>query len=404
MNILFLSLFSFHSINDRGIYPDLLREFKKNHHIIYILSPIEKSLDKKELIICEENLRIVRVATGKIQKTNIIQKGINTLLIEKRFIKAIRKNFSTVRFDLVLYTTPPITFANVVKYIKKRDNAKTYLMLKDIFPQNAVDIGMMSSTGFMSLPYRYFRVKEKKLYAISDRIGCMSPANETFIIAHNPEIPVEKVKLCPNCIEVHDLSLTSSERDKIRKKYELPLDKKIFVYGGNLGKPQGISFIIKCLKTQIDNPNVFFLIIGSGTEYGKLQGFFDENRPCNMRLLGKMSKEDYDNMIVSCDIGLIFLDHKFKIPNFPSRILSYMQAGLPVLACTDPNTDIGRIIVEGGFGWWCESDDVEKFVEIVEKIINENLRAIGKKGFQYLNKHWNVKEQYFQIIKEIGMI
>ena len=150
--------------------------------------------------------------------------------------------------------------------MKKRDGAKTYLLLKDIFPQNAVDLGMMSKSGIKGLIYRVFRKKEKKLYRISDYIGCMSQANVDYVLKHNPDINPEKVEICSNSVEVVDMSVDEKTRDEIRRKYDIPLDKKIFVYGGNLGKPQGIDFMIECLKSQEKNDAVFFLIVGHGTE------------------------------------------------------------------------------------------------------------------------------------------
>ncbi len=400
MNILFFSLREFKSINEHHINPDLLREFIKSGHKVNILTPVEKLSIHESDIINESKSYIVKVKTGRIQKTNIIEKGINTVLIEPRFKRAVKKYFKDIKFDLVLYPTPPITFANVVKYVKKRDDAKSYLMLKDIFPQNAVDIGMLSTRGLKGIIYKYFRQKEKKLYAVSDRIGCMSPANVEYILKHNPEIPPEKVEICPNSIEVRDLSLTDDEKIDMRKKYGLPIDKKIFVYGGNLGKPQGVPFIIECLESQIDNTDAFFLIVGSGTEYGKLDDFFEQSKPTNMKLMRSIPKDEYDRMIAACDVGMIFLDHRFTIPNFPSRLLSYMQARLPVLACTDPNTDIGKIIVDGGFGWWCESDDVQTFNNILEKVITADLDILGQNGFEYLKREYSVCNTYRTIIKQ----
>ena len=401
MNVIFLSLSNFVSIQYHHIYPDLLREFIKNGHSVYILSPVEQMNKTENPIIQESGAKIVKVKTGRIQKTNIIEKGINTILIELRFKRAVKKYFKDIKFDLVLYPTPPITFTNVVKYVKKRDGAKTYLMLKDIFPQNAVDIGMLSKTGLKGIIYRYFRRKEKKLYAVSDRIGCMSPANVEYLLKHNPEIPPEKVEICPNSIEVRDLSLTAEEKMGMRKKYGLPIDKKIFVYGGNLGKPQGVPFIIECLKSQTENQDAYFLIVGSGTEFGKLEDFFEQFKPTNMKLMKSLPKDDYDRMIAACDVGMIFLDHRFMIPNFPSRLLSYMQAKLPVLACTDPNTDIGKIIVDGGFGWWCESDRVSEFSKVVNIAINEDTCKLSECSYNYLLNNYNSQDEYEIINRNI---
>lgn len=399
MNVLFLSLASIVSLDSKGIYTDLLREFIKNGHSVYILSPVEQMKKNENSVIQEPGVQIVKVKTGRIQKTNIIEKGINTVLIEPRFHRAIKKYFKDIKFDIVLYPTPPITFTNVVEYIKKHDDARSYLMLKDIFPQNAVDIGMLSTKGLKGLVYKYFRHKEKKLYAVSDHIGCMSPANVDYLLKHNPEIPREKVEICPNSIEVQDLSLTGEEKNNMREKYGLPIDQKIFVYGGNLGKPQGIPFILECLKSQMGNPDAFFLIVGSGTEYSKLEDFFNKWKPANMKLMKSLPKDDYDRMIAACDVGMIFLDHRFTIPNFPSRLLSYMQAKLPVLACTDPNTDIGKIIVDGGFGWWCESNDWKQFHNLIQEIKITDITILGMKAYEYLKKYYVVDNVYRKLIE-----
>ena len=157
MNVLFLSLGRYWTIKESEGYTDLLREFIRHGDKVYILSPTERREGKETQLIQEENSVILKVKTGNIQKTNFIEKGISTVMIESQFLNAVKKYFSNVHFDLVLYPTPPITFVKVVEYVKKRDNAKTYLLLKDIFPQNAVDIGIMTTAGVKGLLYKYFR-------------------------------------------------------------------------------------------------------------------------------------------------------------------------------------------------------------------------------------------------------
>lgn len=297
MNVLFLSLLDFNSIEEHNIYSDLLREFVKYGHNVYAVSPVERRLNLETYIVSEENVRILKLRIGNIQKTNVIEKGLSTLMVGRQYIEGVKRYFKGIRFDLVLYPTPPITLAGVVKYIKKRDKATTYLMLKDIFPQNAVDMQMLSKTGIKGVLYRYFRKKEKTLYAISDYIGCMSQANVDYVLRHNPEIDAKRVEICPNSIEAQEIRISDSERTELRRKYQIPLKKTVFVYGGNLGKPQGIPFLIDCLKTQLDNPEAFFLIVGNGTEFEKLKTFFDEYRPENMRLIKTLPREDYDRCL-----------------------------------------------------------------------------------------------------------
>lgn len=400
MNILFLTTGRMENIESRSLYPDLLRVFRDNGHNVYTVSTLERRVGRKTEFVEENGVYALRVKIGNLTKTNIVEKGITTLLIEVKFKNALIKYLSDIKFDLVLYSTPPITLAGVVKYIKKRDNAKSYLLLKDIFPQNAVDIGMMTKTGVKSIIYKVFRRKEKQLYKLSDYIGCMSQANVDYVIRNNPEIVPEKVHTCPNSIEIRPKP-KNDNKEEIRRKYGIPLNKTVFVYGGNLGKPQDIPFIIECLKANEKYDDRFFVICGTGTEYPKLKKYIDESAPKNVLLINGLAKDEYESFVGCCDVGLIFLDHRFTIPNFPSRLLSYMQNGMPVLACTDPNTDIGKVITEGNFGWWCESDSAESFEAAVNQAIKSDLKALGDNSFKYLNEHFSVSESYNIILKSI---
>ncbi len=396
MNILFLTLLEFESIKERNLYTDLLREFEKNGHRIFVVSPIERKHKLKTHIVNDANATILRLKIGNIQKTNLIEKGITTLTIESVFAAGIKKYFKDIKFDLVMYSTPPITFSKAVDFVKKRDGAKTYLLLKDINPQNSVDLGMLSKTGLKGIIYKVFRRKEKKLYAVSDRIGCMSQANVDYVIRHNPEVDAKTVEVCPNSVEPVDMSATDEQRKELREKYGLPLDKKVFVYGGNLGKPQGIDFLIQCLDKAKDT-GAFFLIVGDGTEYHKLESYMDERKPQHVMVMKRLPKEDYDKMIGSCDVGMIFLDYRFTIPNYPSRLLSYLQAGIPVLCVTDKATDIGDFVKQNDIGDYCFSNDAEAFALKVNELSNAEFEK--EKVHQVLKDNYDVKDSYRIILR-----
>lgn len=405
MNVLFLSIgdVSFLNMSEHGVYTDLVRKIQENGHDVYVVTCKERRHGAETKLSVEAGIHVLRVKILNITKTNIIEKGISTVSIGRTFKRSINKFFPDVKFDMVLYSTPPITLAGVIQYIKKRDGARTYLLLKDIFPQNAVDIGMMKKTGLKGLLYKYFRSKEKKLYALSDKIGCMSPANVDYVLKNNPDVSNEKVEVCPNCIEPIDMSISDDGRTDIRNKYEIPLDKKVFVYGGNLGKPQGIPFLIECLKSQKNNEQAYFLIVGDGTEYGMLEAYVNEDKPQNVKLMKRLPREDYDHMVAACDVGMIFLDNRFTIPNFPSRLLSYMQAKLPVLCVTDKNTDIGTIAEDNGFGRWCESVDVEAFENNVEAMLSLDLIEMGNRSWEYMSKNYNIDICYEIIAKSTNL-
>lgn len=264
MNLLYLTMGSVTDINAGGVHTDFLRKFRDEGHNVYLVSPRERRMGLPTSLKEQEGIKILGVRTLNVTCANVVEKGLGQVSIELLFKRAIRKYFRGVKFDIIAYATPPITFVGAIKYVKKLNpQAMTYLLLKDIFPQNAVDLGMLKNglevrgEGLGKLPvnfvkymlHRGFRRKEKELYRISDWIGCMSPANVKYVIEHNPEVDSGKVEVCPNTFAVPAKGFAHDNDDdnfvRIRQKYGLPVDKPVFFYGGNLGQPQGIPFLIK---------------------------------------------------------------------------------------------------------------------------------------------------------------
>jgi glycosyltransferase involved in cell wall biosynthesis len=398
MNILFLSISKIKKISERGIYTDLIREFRNRGNNVYVVSPRERRYKKRTEFSNEEGINILRIKTGNITKINLIEKGISTLLIEKQFLYGIKKYFNNIVFDLIIYSTPPVTFEKIVQYVKERDNARSYLILKDIFPQNAVDLGLLKKGGLI---YRHFRKKEINLYKLSDFIGCMSQANVDYIIRNNPFLEQFNIEVCPNSIEpIDNVVIEKKEKNKIRENYCIPKDTIVLIYGGNLGKPQCIDFLIKILKSNKNREDIYFLIIGSGTEYLKLKNHIDKNGYMNAKLYPYLPKEEYDELVPACDVGLILLDPRFTIPNFPSRLLTYMEFSMPVIAATDVNTDLGKIIMEGEFGYWCECGDINGFNKILGKLCTNSqlLLWMGKKARDYFDRNYIISKAYDIIV------
>ena len=404
MNVIFLTMSCITDVTQRDIYPDLMKKFRDSGHNVYIVTPRERRMGVNTNMVFENGVHILGVKTLNIQKCSIVEKGLGQILIEKQFKKAIKKQLGNINFQLVLYSTPPITFPKVISFLKRKSpDAKTYLLLKDIFPQNAVDLGMMSKTGFKSSIYSYFRNKEQKLYKLSDTIGCMSPANVEYLLSHNTTLSVSNVEVAPNSLELSERNIEPGQEKAeyyyIRKKYDLPTDRPIFIYGGNLGKPQGIGYLVRCLEAIKNRQDCYFVVVGSGTDFNLISDWYNRNKDKNVKLMNFLPKEDYDMLVRYCDVGLIFLDHRFTIPNYPSRLLSYLEYKMPVICATDPNTDIGRIAEENGYGYWCESVKPDDFTALVDKMLSSDIKAMGEKGYQFLKENYLVDNTYNAIMK-----
>lgn len=395
----------FANIEARGIYTDLMRKFRDEGHEVYIIHPNERRTGRPTEVKNKGRIHCLGVRTLNVTKTNVVEKGIGQLMLESQFKRALKRFFGGVKFDVILYSTPPITFNNVIKYAKKASGGKalTYLLLKDIFPQNAVDMGMLSKTGVKGVLYNIFRRKEEELYRISDYIGCMSPANVRYVLDHNPEVDSEKVEVAPNSYDVDSSSCNPQKEEiaEIRKKYEIPTDKPVLIYGGNLGIPQGIPFLMECMEANADREDCHFVIVGSGTYYQRLAEWYKKRKPKAVTVMKGLPKADYDKLVSTCQVGLIFLDYRFTIPNFPSRLLSYLEYKMPIIACTDPNCDTGIIARENGFGMYTPSNDVKAFTHAVDSMLGSDIKAMGERGYEFLMANYLVEHTYKAIMKHI---
>ena len=399
MNILFLTMSRISDISEHDIYQDLMRSFVNEGHSVYVVTPVESRYNKPTTVFDSFGCKILRVKIGNQSNCGNIEKGISLLTLRYYYIKAIKKHLKGIDFDLLLYSTPPITVMPIVKKFKNKFGCVTYLMLKDIFPQNAVDLGVIKENGLIN---RFFCGQEKKLYKYSDYIGCMSPANIEYLKS-NKSICGTKVELCPNAVDpVPYVPVKQKEKETIRKKYGIPDGKILMVYGGNIGRPQGIPSLAECLKAADYRDDFYFFIAGEGTEYSYLQEFLKANGLKNTKLISRLPRKEYFEIVKAADVGLISLDKHFTIPNFPSRLLPYMEYSLPVFCVTDSATDVGDICEANGFGWKCLSGDVQGFMSALEAISHSDLPEMGQKARSYLESNYTASRCHDTILEKLN--
>lgn len=381
MKVLYISTVFPKEEENSTIYTDLVEELVKKGNKITVIT-IEKNLKPFQYKIIKERGAVVfRCGILPIYNVNFLFKGMGIIFLSL-FLERIIRKINISSFDLLLYETPPITLGNIVKKIKK-DNIKSFLMLKDIFPQNAVDIGLMKKESFI---FKYFKRKEKLLYEVSDYIGCMSKSNMEYVIKNNPEIQKEKVYYFPN-----------TKKDTGNGKVNFNKEKLQFVYGGNMGLPQGVLNIAPAISYFKNEENIEFIFVGRGTEWNKINEYFKEQK--NVKVLESLSRKEYEKLLLSCDAGFIFLDSRFTIPNYPSRTLAYLEKGIPIIAATDKNTDIKDLILENNVGLWSCSDDINSLIDNI-KIMKENIEK--RKEFSKNARELFLKE--FQVEKSVDLL
>lgn len=379
------------------LYSDLMHEFRNRGHKVFVIAP---ALEQKNSELSNESgIQVLRVPTMKLFGTGKITKGISNLLLPFQFKRALKKHKVALDFDLIIMPTPPITLIDVGLWLKKQTKANLYLILRDIFPQNAVDLKMMKPSGII---YNYFRGKEIELYKGSDSIGCMSQANIDYVRDHNPYLDAAKLHLLPNWEKVHEVSTSESEEDKIRTKFNLK-NKFVVIFGGNLGLPQKMENVIDLARECVAYEDIVFFLVGRGTQKNKISAMISDLKLSNVILKDGLPRYDYNNILNIADVGLISLSEDFTIPNFPSKVTSYFSLHKPVLASIDLSTDFGVMLEENKCGLWSEAGDTKAFKNnLIRLYKDEKLRSeFGKNGYNYLINNLLPEHAYEIVISHI---
>lgn len=402
MNVLFITIDNVVSFNSRSIYIDLVNKFRREGHYVTVVSVCEKRDQKPDMPKRFEVAKgeVLKVFSPNVTKvSNYLMKGISLVYLNVLFKEAVNRAIKERHYDLVLYGSPPVTVYGAVELVKKRQGSYSYLLLKDIWPYDSVFGGVLSTKGWKGIAFNILKNMARRLYKVSDTIGCMSPANIKFLTENEPKLDKSKIEVNPNSVEPYGVKLSEENIINVRQKYGLPTDKVIFLYGGNLGIPQGIDFALEAIKEARTVKNAFFVFVGGGTAKDLVEKAKETDDYQNLIFIPPMPKDEYDQFVYACDVGLIFLNHNCLAPNYPSRLLSYMEAGLPVLCATDSYTDVGKIAVENDYGLSCESNEISDFVAHVNTFMDKMVRdRMGRNAEEYFHKYYTVDSSYQIII------
>lgn len=390
MKILFVTSDYLRPEKGSNIYTDLAESLNRNNHIVKVVVAEEKKNIKKTELFEENGVTVLRVKTGNLYEIGFVEKAITFLTISKDLKKGIKEYFSNESFDLILFQSPPLTLYEVVKWAMKKYNAKSYLMMKDIFPQNGLDIGLYTK---WHPAYLYFKMKEKKLYDISSKIGCMSEGNIKYLVEHNPKLDSNKFEMFKNTVKVSNIKITDDEKNNIRNKYGIKKEDVVAIFGGNFGKPQGLDFLLDVIDYYKNKENVKFILIGRGTEKNRIFSEIKSKEYKNVLTFDFIPRKDYEKLTRACDIGLIFLDNRFTIPNYPSKTLSYLECSLPIMAAIDKSTDYGEMLVSVNCGYYVENGDILEYTKYFDKLINDKTlrKTMGENGRKYFETECNVE-------------
>ena len=340
---------------------DLALEFSAQGHDVTVLVP-DSDLDSGWQVDYWQGIRVARFRAQKIRDVGYVRRTFGEFFLPYIMLRNLRKSpLSEEIFDGVAWYSPSIFLGPVVAYIKKKSHCPSYLILRDIFPEWAVDLGLMRK----GLIYRFFSSVANYQYSLADVIGVQSSGNLSYF-EDRREGGERRVEVLNNW-----LANTVKIPCSIQIKNTSLAGRKIFVYAGNMGVAQALDVFIQLAQRLESRTDIGFVFVGRGSHVPKLREKVASLRLSNTLFFDEIEPDEIPGLYEQCDIGLVALDPRHKSHNIPGKFLSYLQVGLPVLASVNHGNDIISLINTYSIGYACSNWNVDSLVEGAHALLDE---------------------------------
>lgn len=347
---------------------DLAREIALQGHFLTIILP---AADLKELWNLEsaDGFQILRLKAPQTKGINYVARTIGEFLMPFVMYWHLKKSpLTNEKWSGLIWYSPSIFLGFFTKFLKKKSKCNAYLIVRDIFPEWAVDLGLIKYRG---LPYYFFLAIARYQYSIANIIGVQTMGNLSYF-KNWMRKSNRRLEVLQNWLGKPKLSGCS-----IQLNQTILAGRKVFVYAGNMGVAQNILILLKLAQKFQSQANVGFLFVGQGSEVFLLKSFAEQHQLNNIVFYDEIHPDEIPGLYAQCIAGMIALDHRHKSHNIPGKFLTYIQNGLPVLASVNSGNDIASLIRDENVGQVCESNRIEDIFKSAENILEQISKDIN---------------------------
>lgn len=339
---------------------DLSREFVRQGHALTVMLPTA-GLSTPWSLEDFDGVQVLRLRAPKTKDINYVSRTINEFLMPFAMLRNLRKSpLPKERWNGVVWYAPSIFHGPLANALKKASACKGYLIIRDIFPEWAADMGLMSR----GLPYKFFRAVANYQYSVADVIGIQTQGNQSYFA----DRPNSRIEVLQNWLA--DATNVGCSIDVAGGALA---GRTIFVYAGNMGVAQGMDVLLDVAARLRSRTDIGFLFVGRGSDAKRLREDADKRGLDNVAFFDEIDPTEIPGLYAQCHVGIVALDPRHKTHNIPGKFLSYMQAGLPVLASINPSNDLIGMIESEGVGRVCTDHSVDTLqclaLELVEKVV-----------------------------------
>jgi glycosyltransferase involved in cell wall biosynthesis len=322
-----------------------------------------------------DGVDVLRIAAPPTRAATHLRRALAEMWLPFAMMRNVRKSpFGSAKWDIIVWYSPPIFFGPLIWALRRASAARTYLILRDIFPEWAADLGIIRKGPV----YLLLKAVAAFQYAVADVIGVQTESNLAYL-ANWTRSGRRRVEVLHNW-----LATTPNTRCSIGIDRTSLSGRKIFVYIGNMGVAQGLEILMDMIERLRYRRDIGFVFVGRGSEFSKLEAEKASRDLNNLLLFDEIDPAEIPGLLAQCHVGLVALHPDHKTHNIPGKFVSYVQYGLPVLARVNGGTDLEKLIEESGVGRVYVGFSVDELTVLAEGLADDDaLRsAMSERGIR----------------------
>lgn len=343
---------------------DLSREFVRQGHDLTVILP-SAELGQPWLLENVDGFQVLRLRAPQTKDIGYVRRTIGEFLMPFFMRWNLRKSpLEGCRWDGVVWYSPSIFQGPLANALKRASGCRSYLIIRDIFPEWAVDMGLMGR----GLPYRFFDAVARYQYSVANVIGVQTPGNQAYF-QNWKRRPGRELEVLQNW-----LADAPNRGCSVNLAESALAGRTLFVYAGNMGVAQGMDILLDLAERLKPREDMGFLFVGRGSDAKRLAADATNRGLDNVLFREEIHPDEIPGLYAQCHVGLVALDPRHKSHNIPGKFLTYMQSGLPVLACVNAGNDLADIIRQENVGKVSEDRSVENLQDLAVELA-ENLKS-----------------------------
>lgn len=257
-------------------------------------------------------------------------------MLYRFYTKPLRKQY----FDGIVWYSPSIFFGPLIYFVKRKSKCRSYLILRDIFPDWAWDVGLLQS----KFAFKCLQLISHFQYRVADVIGIQTDGNRTYIPS--------RVSGGGASVEVLQnwLSLEVGKKCALNISRSPLAGRKIFLYAGNMGLAQAPRILVDLAAALSKHEQIGFVFVGRGSEKKSMEELASTKGLKNVLFFDEIAPEEILDFCRQCHVGIVCLDLRHRTQNIPGKLLTYLAAQLPIIAITSKESDLAQFIKSNNIG------------------------------------------------------